>query len=87
MRSDAPAALQIRLQERPFNTKETPSGGRADAFVTASSQFGKPVAAIDVRTIEDSKSGNITRRLRQEFHIFRTFSRGLPPSLAQGSAN
>lgn len=66
------AALQIKLEERPFTPAEAYEA--AEAFVTASSQIVMPVVRIDGRTIGDGKPGAISMRLREEFHRFSAFS-------------
>lgn len=66
------AALQIRLEERPFTPAEAYEA--AEAFVTASSQIVMPVVRIDGRPIGTGTPGAITTRLREEFHRFSKFS-------------
>lgn len=66
------AALQIKLEERPFTPEEAYQA--AEAFVTASSQIVMPVVRIDGRTIGDGQPGAISSRLREEFHRFSAFS-------------
>lgn len=66
------AALQIRLEERPFTPAEAYEA--AEAFVTASSQIVMPVVRIDGRDIGNGKPGSISMRLREEFHRFSAFS-------------
>lgn len=66
------AALQIRLEERPFTPEE--AYGAAEAFVTASSQVVMPVVRIDGRPIGNGRPGSISMRLREEFHRFSEFS-------------
>jgi len=66
------AALQIRLEERPFTPAEAYEA--AEAFVTASSQIVMPVVRIDGRLIGTGTPGTITTRLREEFHRFSKFS-------------
>ena len=66
------AALQIKLEERPFTPAEAYEA--AEAFVTASSQIVMPVVRIDGRNIGDGKPGSISMRLREEFHRFSAFS-------------
>jgi D-alanine transaminase len=69
---DALAALQFKLEERPFTAQEALEAD--EAFVTASSQIVMPVVAIDGQTIGDGKPGAISRRLREQFHRFSSFS-------------
>jgi len=66
------AALQFKLEERPF----TPAEGyeAAEAFVTASSQIVMPVVRIDGQKIGTGMPGPISARLREEFHRFSIFS-------------
>lgn len=66
------AALQIKLEERPFTPAEAYEA--AEAFVTASSQIVMPVVRIDGRNIGDGKPGSISMRLREEFHRFSALS-------------
>lgn len=66
------ASLQITLEERPFTPAEAYDA--KEAFVTASSQIVMPVVRVDGRAIGDGTPGAITRRLREEFHRFSTFS-------------
>ncbi|WP_024577931.1 MULTISPECIES: D-amino-acid transaminase [unclassified Afipia] len=66
------AALQIKLEERPFTPAEAYEA--AEAFVTASSQIVMPVVRIDGRNIGDGKPGSISMRLREEFHRYSAFS-------------
>jgi D-alanine transaminase len=66
------AALQIRLEERPFTPEE--AYGAAEAFITSASQIVMPVVRIDGRTVGDGKPGPISMRLREEFHRFADFS-------------
>lgn len=69
---DVLAALQMKLEERPFTIAEATAA--AEAFVTASSQIVMPVVAIDGKPIGDGKPGAVARRLRGEFHRFAAFS-------------
>jgi D-alanine transaminase len=69
---DALAAMQLSLEERAFTPQEASQA--AEAFVTASSQIVMPVVMIDGQAIGDGNPGKITRRLREEFHRFATFS-------------
>ena len=66
------AALQIKLEERPFTPQEAYQA--AEAFVTASSQIVMPVVSIDGRAIGDGRPGPVAKRLREEFHKFSAFS-------------
>ena len=66
------AALQVRLEERPFTPEEAYEA--AEAFVTASSQIVMPVVRIDGHPIGNGKPGTISMRLREEFHRFADFS-------------
>lgn len=66
------AALQIKLEVRPFTPAEAYEA--AEAFVTASSQIVMPVVRIDGREIGNGKPGSIALRLRDEFHRFSAFS-------------
>lgn len=66
------AALQIRLEERPFTPEEAYAA--AEAFVTSASQIVMPVVRIDGRTVGNGKPGPISMRLREEFHRFADFS-------------
>lgn len=69
---EALAALQLRFEERPFTPQEAHDA--AEAFVTASSQIVMPVVALDGQPVGDGKPGKTTRRLREEFHRFSSFS-------------
>jgi D-alanine transaminase len=69
---DVLAALQIKLEERPFSVAEARQA--AEAFVTSASQIIMPVVAIDGQTIGKGTPGVISRRLREEFHRFSKFS-------------
>jgi D-alanine transaminase len=66
------AALQIKLEERPFTAAEARQA--AEAFVTSASQIVMPVVAIDDHSIGNGAPGAISRRLREEFHRFSAFS-------------
>lgn len=66
------AALQIKLEERPFTAEE--AGGAAEAFVTAATQLVMPVVRIDGKPIGNGKPGPVALRLRDEFHRFSEFS-------------
>lgn len=70
--TDALAALQIKFEERPFTPEEAYEA--AEAFVTASSQIVMPVVRIDGRNIGDGTPGAVSKRLREEFHRFSSFS-------------
>jgi len=70
--TDALAALQIRLEERPFTAQE--AYGAAEAFVTAATQLVMPVVSIDGNSIGGGAPGPVARRLREEFHRFCEFS-------------
>lgn len=61
-------ALQLRLEERPFNITEACDA--AEAYVTSATQIVMPVVAIDGHAIGDGKPGPIALRLRDEFHRF-----------------
>ena len=65
-------ALQVRFEERPFSPAEARDA--AEAFVTSASQIVMPVVSVDGQPIGDGTPGEISRRLRQEFHRFSTFS-------------
>ncbi|MCB1412337.1 MAG: D-amino-acid transaminase [Xanthobacteraceae bacterium] len=65
-------ALQVRFEERPFSPAEARDA--AEAFVTSASQIVMPVVSVDGQPIGDGMPGEISRRLRQEFHRFSTFS-------------
>jgi D-alanine transaminase len=66
------AALQIKLEERPFTAAEARQA--AEAFVTSASQIVMPVVAIDNQRIGKGEPGPISLRLREEFHRFSAFS-------------
>jgi D-alanine transaminase len=66
------AALQIRLEERPFTPEEVHEA--AEAFVTASTQIVMPVVKIDGKPVGAGTPGPITLKLRDHFHGFSTFS-------------
>ena len=66
------AALQLRLEERPFTPEEAREA--AEAFVTSATQIVMPVVAIDGQAVGDGTAGWIARRLREEFHRFAAFS-------------
>ncbi len=68
---DVLAAMQLRLEERPFTPAEAAQA--KEAFVTASSQIVMPVIAINDHPVGDGKPGATTRRLRAEFHRFAEF--------------
>ncbi len=69
---DVLAALQMKLEERPFTPAE--AAAAKEAFVTASSQIVMPVIAIDDQPIGDGKPGMTATRLREEFHRFAEFA-------------
>lgn len=69
---DVLAALQMKLEERPFTPEEASTA--AEAFVTASSQIVMPVVAIDGRPVGTGQPGPVAARLRDEFHRFSQFS-------------
>lgn len=69
---DVLAALQIRLEERPFTAAE--AYGAAEAFVTAATQLVMPVVSIDGKPIGNGAPGPVARMLREEFHRFCQFS-------------
>lgn len=69
---DVLAALQIKLEERPFTAAEARQA--AEAFVTSASQIVMPVVAIDNQRIGKGEPGPISLRLREEFHRFSAFS-------------
>jgi len=66
------AALQIRLEERPFTPQE--AAVAAEAFITAATMIVMPVVSIDGHAIGDGKPGPLARRLREQFHRFTHFS-------------
>jgi D-alanine transaminase len=66
------AALQIKLEERPFTPAEAKQA--AEAFVTSASQIVMPVVAIDGQPVGNGQPGGIARRLREEFHRFSAIS-------------
>lgn len=66
------AALQMKLEERPFTPEEAYAA--REAFVTAASQIVMPVVTIDGKAIGDGRPGPVARRLRDEFHRFAAFS-------------
>lgn len=66
------AALQIRLEERPFTPAEAHEA--AEAFVTASTQIVMPVVKIDGKPVGTGAPGPIALKLRDHFHGFSTFS-------------
>lgn len=66
------AALQLKLEERPFTPREATEA--AEAFVTAATQLVMPVVAIDGTPIGDGKPGPVSRRLREQFHRFADVS-------------
>lgn len=69
---DVLAALQIRLEVRPFTPDEAYAA--AEAFVTASTQIVMPVVTIDGKAIGEGKPGPIAAKLREHFHQFSAFS-------------
>ncbi len=69
---DVLAALQVKLEERPFTAAEAKQA--AEAFVTSASQIVMPVVMIDNHPIGAGVPGTISRRLRDEFHRFSNFS-------------
>lgn len=66
------AALQIKLEERPFSAAEAKTA--AEAFVTSASQIVMPVVAVDGKIIGSGRPGPVSQRLREEFHRFSAFS-------------
>lgn len=66
------AALQIKLEERPFTAAEAKTA--AEAFVTSASQIVMPVVAVDGKIIGSGRPGPVSQRLREEFHRFSAFS-------------
>lgn len=66
------AALQIKLEERPFTPQE--ASAAAEAFVTAATQIVMPVVSIDGRLVGDGKPGPLALRLREQFHRFADVS-------------
>lgn len=66
------AALQIKLEERPFTAAEALQA--VEAFVTSASQIVMPVVSIDNHPIGGGVPGTISQRLREEFHRFSAFS-------------
>lgn len=69
---DVLAALQIKLEERPFTPQEAYEA--AEAFVTASTQIVMPVVAIDGRAVGSGRPGPLAAKLRGHFHQFSAFS-------------
>lgn len=69
---DVLAALQIRLEVRPFTPDEAYAA--AEAFVTASTHIVMPVVTIDGKAIGEGKPGPIAAKLREHFHQFSAFS-------------
>jgi D-alanine transaminase len=69
---EALAALQIKLEERPFTPQEARNA--AEAFVTAATQIVMPVVSIDGRPVGDGKPGPLALRLREQFHRFANVS-------------
>jgi D-alanine transaminase len=69
---DVLAALQIKLEERPFTPQEAYEA--AEAFVTASTQIVMPVVAIDGKAIGGGTPGPLSAKLRDHFHQFSAFS-------------
>ncbi|MBY0380741.1 MAG: D-amino-acid transaminase [Xanthobacteraceae bacterium] len=69
---EALAALQLRLEERPFTTEE--ANDASEAFISASTQLVMPVVKIDGKAIGNGLPGPITLKLRTHFHEFSTFS-------------
>ena len=69
---DVLAALQLRLEERPFTIAE--AQGAAEAFTTAATQIVMPVVAIDGQAVGGGIPGPIASRLREQFHRFATLS-------------
>ena len=66
------AALQIRLEERPFTPEEAKAA--SEAFVTSASQLVMPVVVLDGEPVGNGTPGPIAKRLREEFHRFSAFS-------------
>lgn len=66
------AALQIRLEERPFTPEEAKAA--AEAFVTSATQLVMPVVVLDGEPVGNGTPGPIARRLREEFHRFSALS-------------
>jgi D-alanine transaminase len=69
---EAAAALQMKVEERPFTVAEAQAA--REAFLTAASLTVTPVVRIDEQPIGDGKPGPLARRLRAEFHRFANFS-------------
>jgi D-alanine transaminase len=69
---EALAALQVKLDIRPFTVEEAYAA--KEAFVTASTQIVMPVVKIDDQTVGNGKPGPIAMRLRDQFHRFSDFS-------------
>lgn len=66
------AALQMKLEERPFTVDEARHA--CEAFVTSSSQLVMPVVSIDGTAIGEGRPGPIAKRLREEYHRFSSFA-------------
>lgn len=69
---EAAAALQMKVEERPFTVEEALTA--SEAFLTAASLTVTPVVRIDSKPIGDGKPGPVAKRLRAEFHRFADFS-------------
>jgi D-alanine transaminase len=66
------AALQIKLEVRPFTPAEAYEA--AEAFVTASSQIVMPVVRVDGRSIGNGKPGPLSCGSGTNSHRFSAFS-------------
>ncbi len=64
---------KIPFTERPFRVEEAQSA--REAFITSASGTVMPVVAIDGRPIGNGHPGELTRRLRSNFHQAVEFSR------------
>jgi D-alanine transaminase len=64
---------KIPLSERPFRLEEALSA--REAFITSASGTVMPVVSINGKTIGNGHPGDLTRRLRSNFHQAVEFSR------------
>ncbi|MFG1463220.1 D-amino-acid transaminase [Xanthobacter sp. DSM 24535] len=62
------AAMQLRVEERPFTLAE--AGSAKEAFISSASALVTPVILIDETAVGDGKVGPVARSLRAQFHKF-----------------
>ena len=57
--------LQLRVEERGFSRDE--AGGAAEAFISSSTSFVRPVVSLDGEVIGDGGAGEVSLRLYEAF--------------------